>query len=211
MTSLPLIAELVRRTKALAALDLILSPDWQYRYYSFNSVWSPAEQMSSMRNGSGDEWWLIFHTDGWAALKGVAPESVASSNAGSRLSTAIRAAVPSGLADFANDRALRWDDTGFAYFLLPPSQRWHRVNDDTPFSTLDAGESELLRHLSGTPAEYVAFAEEYYETSVPIAIVTDVFQLTPITSQIVSALNADLTIEDIAEELHNEIGYPSRG
>jgi hypothetical protein len=211
MTPLPLIAELIRRTKALAALDLILSSDWQYRYYSFNSVWSSAEQMASMRNGSGDEWWLIFHTDGWAALKGIAPDSVASSSAGSSLSTAIRAAVPSALADFANDRALRWDDTGFAYFLLPSSQRWHRVNDDTPFSALDAGESELLRHLSGTPADYVAFAENYYEKPVPIAVVTDVFQLAPITSQIVSALNADLKLEDIAEELHNEIGYPSGG
>ncbi len=77
MTSLPSIPELLVRTKALAALDLVLSPEWEYRYYSFNAAWSPNEQMASMRNGSGDEWWLVFHADGWAALKGLDHESEA--------------------------------------------------------------------------------------------------------------------------------------
>ena len=52
---------------------------------------------------------------------------------------------------------------------------------------------------------------EHFRAWKRIAVVTDVFQLAPITSQIVSALNADLKLEDIAEELHNEIGYPSGG
>ena len=36
-----------------AVLDLIVSPDWDGRYYSFNSKWSENEQMGSMRNGCG--------------------------------------------------------------------------------------------------------------------------------------------------------------
>src|SRR5678816_1485060 len=89
MLSLPAIPDLLRRTKALAALDLILSPEWEYRYYSFNAAWSPSELMASMRDGCGDEWWLVFHAHGWAALKGLAHESEAWSKDGDKLSTAL--------------------------------------------------------------------------------------------------------------------------
>lgn len=41
---LPESEALIRRTKALAALDLIPSPDWEDRYYSFNSRWAAGEQ-----------------------------------------------------------------------------------------------------------------------------------------------------------------------
>nr|WP_327070852.1 MULTISPECIES: hypothetical protein [unclassified Kitasatospora] len=46
--------------RALAVLDAILSPDWEARHYSFDSRWSPTEQLASMRNGSGDEYSIVF-------------------------------------------------------------------------------------------------------------------------------------------------------
>lgn len=52
---LPDIANLKRRTKALAMLEAIVCPEWEYRYYSYNSRWSSGEEMASMRNGQGDE------------------------------------------------------------------------------------------------------------------------------------------------------------
>lgn len=42
-------------SRALAMLEAILSPDWEGRYYSFNSRWAPKQEMASMRNGEGDE------------------------------------------------------------------------------------------------------------------------------------------------------------
>ena len=56
MVNLPHPEEILKRSRALAALDLILSPEWEDRYYSFNSRWDSNEMMASMRNGSGDEW-----------------------------------------------------------------------------------------------------------------------------------------------------------
>ena len=41
-----------------------MSPEWEGRYYSFDSEWGPGEQMASMRNGSGDEWSIVFSPDG---------------------------------------------------------------------------------------------------------------------------------------------------
>ena len=208
MTSLPAIPELLRRTKALAALELILSPEWEYRYYSFNAAWSPSEQMASMRDGCGDEWWLVFHTDGWAALKGLAHESEAWSKDGDKLSAALQAVMPPDVADFAREPAFRWDSTSFAYFYLPSKRQWCRANDLTDFRALDAGEDDLLRHLCGSPSDYASFAADYYERSVPVDAVAEIFRHTPITDRLVSSLNSDVTLKDITDELHNEIGYP---
>jgi hypothetical protein len=208
MTPLPAIPELLRRAKALAALDLILSPEWEYRYYSFNSVWSLSEQMAGMRDGCGNEWWLVFHSDGWAALKGLAHESDAWSKAGDQISEALQAVLPPTLADFAREPAFRWDSTGFAYFYLPSKQHWCRANDLTIFSALDAGEEDLLRHLCGDPSDYVVFAEDYYETAVSAEGVAQVFRHAPITGSLVSSLNPEISLQDISHELFVEIGYP---
>src|SRR5262245_13262279 len=74
LRELPNIPELRRLTRALATLDAILSPEWQYRYYSFDSAWGKGELMASMRNGSGDHWFAIF-CDAGVALHGLAHEA----------------------------------------------------------------------------------------------------------------------------------------
>jgi hypothetical protein len=61
-------------TKALAMLDAIIEPEWEYRYFSFNSKWSESEEMASMRNGSGDGWYCVFSSTG-IFLKGFDHES----------------------------------------------------------------------------------------------------------------------------------------
>jgi hypothetical protein len=208
MTVLPDIPDLLTRTKALAAVDLILCPEWEYRYYSFNAAWTPGEMMASMRNGCGDEWWLVFHSDGWGALKGLAHESPAWAEGGEALSHALATVLPGTLSAFSTEPAFRWDETGFAYFCLPTDGRWTRANDLTSFSDRDAGEDDLLRHLVSPAEKYCEFARDYYETDVPVEIVRQVFSLIPISQELVSALNPDVSLGDIEEELYSEIGYP---
>jgi hypothetical protein len=62
---------LERLTQSIAMLEAIVSPEWEYRYFSFNRLWdeSKGERMASMRNGSGDEYFLVFGPLG-AFLKG---------------------------------------------------------------------------------------------------------------------------------------------
>ena len=50
---MPDISECQRIFKAAAMLDAILMPEWEYRYYSYNSQWDANEQMASMRDGEG--------------------------------------------------------------------------------------------------------------------------------------------------------------
>ncbi len=41
LNNLPDIESLRRLSQSVAMLDAILSPEWVYRYYSFNSKWGP--------------------------------------------------------------------------------------------------------------------------------------------------------------------------
>lgn len=208
MIVLPPIDEVMKRAQALAALDLILSPDWQYRYYSFNSQWSPDEKMASMRNGSGDEWWIVHHQSGWAALKGLDHESAAWSEGGSDLSEQLQQAIPIHYGNFATEPAFVWDATSFAYVYWPERRSWTRVNDNTEFPDLEAGEDSLLALLAGPASAYVAYAADYFERDLPLEAVEHIYAHRRISDEIVRQLNPDVRYSEIGTELENEIGYP---
>jgi len=70
---------LEKLTQSIAMLDAILSPEWDYRYFSFNRKWDESrdERMASMRNGSGDKYFLVFSPQG-GILKGFDHEAIMS-------------------------------------------------------------------------------------------------------------------------------------
>ena len=47
--------ELRKRMISLAILDAVMSPEWQYRYYSYDPRWRKDVTLASMRNGSGEQ------------------------------------------------------------------------------------------------------------------------------------------------------------
>ena len=161
-----------------------------------------------MRDGCGDEWWILFHRNDWAALKGLAHESPAWSKHGEKLSAALQRSIPNDLTGFSTEPAFRWEDTSFAYFHAIGAAGWTRANDLTPYSTDDAGDDQLLEHLVGAPSDYVNFAKDYYETEIDERIVAEIFALRPITDTIVQTLNPATTLDEITEELYGEIQYP---
>ncbi len=71
---LPTIRELRDLCRSLAMLDAILSPGWESRYFSFDAAWAENEEMASMRNGSGDEYSIVFSAAG-AYIRGFDHES----------------------------------------------------------------------------------------------------------------------------------------
>ncbi|BFO15284.1 hypothetical protein SHKM778_16720 [Streptomyces sp. KM77-8] len=58
----------------MAVLEAILSPEWEGRRHSFDDHWSETESMASMRNGSGDEYSIVFSPAG-AYVRGFDHES----------------------------------------------------------------------------------------------------------------------------------------
>ncbi len=208
MLPLPPIGPLISRCKALAALDLILSPDRESRLYSFDSHWSHSEQMASMHNGTGEEWWAVFHKDGWAALKGLDHGSPAWSQNREKLALALQRSLPAEFSEVAMEPVFRWNETSFAYFHVIGARRWIRANDFTIYKREEAGDTGLLAHLVGEPLDYANFAAEYYQTEVDESLVAQIFALQPITAETISALNPTTTLQDISGELYHEIEYP---
>src|ERR1044072_2466076 len=74
LATLPNIDALKNLCQSLAMLDAIMSSDRDYRYYSFDSKWGKGEMMATMRDGSGDEYFILFNAHG-AIVKGFAHES----------------------------------------------------------------------------------------------------------------------------------------
>jgi hypothetical protein len=66
---------------------------------------------------------------------------------------------------------------------------------------------ELL--LDGSSAAYRRFAEDYYElNSVDLAAVWEIYALRPLTQPLVTALNDQLSVVELAHDIA-EIKYPT--
>ena len=111
---LPPIADLQRTAQSLAMLDAILSPDWEYRYFSFNSGWASGQKMASMRDGSGDEWFILFD-DAGAAMKGFAHKLAGDSS----FLSEIQRQVPRDFSEFLNEPAFSMQHATFCLWRTP--------------------------------------------------------------------------------------------
>src|SRR5437867_3802029 len=114
LAALPGIESLKRLSQSLAMLDAIMSPEWEYRYYSFNSKWGEAEMMASLRNGSGDEYFILFNPHG-AITKGFAHESPMSPYAtqSGKPWSGVLDDVPDEFKAFLSEPAFSIDDATF--------------------------------------------------------------------------------------------------
>ena len=60
--------------KSISAIEAIISPEWEYRYYSYQKDWSGTGEFCEMRNGQGDQMLILFGKDG-ICINGFAHES----------------------------------------------------------------------------------------------------------------------------------------
>jgi hypothetical protein len=202
---LPDIEVLRRRTQALAMLDAIVCPEWEYRYFSFNAAWNEGEQMASMRNGEGDDWFLLFGPAG-AALKGLAHESPVAS--GPAFATGIQKAIPVAFSSFLQEAAFSMDRASFCYWRGLHDAAWSKVSHPDPAMTgADDGSDDLLALLVAPAPAYLEFARGYYECELPLVAIEALYGHAPLTRQLVTQINPALTFEE-AEASAIEAGYP---
>lgn len=204
---LPAVAECLKRSQALAMLDALLSPEWAYRSYSFNASWAPGEQMASMRNGAGDHYFILFVKDG-SIVKTFDHELDRRQNPGS-LATQLNSIVPPQYREFLSEPAFSMDEaSSIAWFdavqrtwlLALPGERGAERRTDTLLGVLASSE----------PAAYAEWAREYFEVDVALEAVQAVFRHEPLTEELVTSINSEISLEDVMEDV-GEIGYPVAG
>lgn len=203
-------------SKALAMLDAVMSPHWEVRYYSFDSRWAPDEEMASMRNGSGDDYSIVFSATG-AFVRGFDHESPMSPYrvAPMQLWPGMLDGLPQELLHLAAEPAFSDPEgtllaTACCWRLKSDSQ-WACGNVALPSDGSDDpdGSTFLFDLLSDDrPEAYQQFAEEYYEVQVNLEAVRHIYALHALTPDVVAALNPDVSVAELEED-RQAIGYPA--
>jgi hypothetical protein len=207
LKTLPGIDQLKSLCQSLAMLDAIMSPDWEYRYYSFDSKWGLNEMMASMRNGQGDDFFILFNNDG-AIIKGFDHESPMSpyANEPKRVWPGVLDEVPDVFRGFLDEPAFAVEDTTFCLWRRAEDPCW-RIGNIAYLEDADPdGSDQLLFIFDGKPETYRKFAEEYYERSIPLSAVECIYKHQPLTDEIIASLNPDVSLADLKADIEN-IGY----
>jgi hypothetical protein len=199
LVAFPRPEELRKMMQSMAAIDAILSPEWEYRYYSFNCCWGDGEMMGSMRNGSGDDLFVLFSSHG-AYMKGFSHEQWQEIPV-----LQAYANVPSCFASAVAEPAFSSEQVTFCCWNEKGVDKWETALIP-PIEADENGSSWMLSDIAGGPERYVEFASEYYEVDVDPSIVRAIYDHAPITQVMASALNAEIEYEALLSDLA-EIGY----
>jgi hypothetical protein len=197
--------ELRRRCVSLALLDAIMSPEWQYRYYSFDGAWAEGEMMASMRDGCGDDLFIAFGVGG-VFIKGFAHEAPMSPFAVGRDGKAwpgIYDGLPQVLHHFRDEPAFSRDDVTFCLWWEESRPGWHVGVRSFLAGEHPDGSEAMLAIYDGKPETYVAWASGYYETEIPFDAVETIYRHRPLTEGLIQSLNREARLEALLEECAN--------
>ncbi len=206
--------------QSMAMLDAILCRNWQFRFYSFNSRWAEGEQMGSMRNGQGDDFFALFNEHG-CFLKGFAHEAPMSpyrDDGSNRLWPGLVESVPAEFADCLREPAFSMEETTFCIWRRYGDSSWQRGEIAFPPGPDPDGSEYLLSSLDGKPETYRTWAKWYFNKPfLTVEMVRHIYEYRPLTNELVAALTLDVVLEDeenphlevadLEDEIA-EIGYP---
>lgn len=207
---LPSIDVLRQRCKALAMLDAIIGGD----YYTYDRTFG-ADEAGAMRNGSGEEYDIVFTACG-VFIRGVYHESRMFEYTDGRLWPGLLDGLPAEFRSQLTEPAFSSPDgTLDATFVLwrrVDDGQWH-AGDDIDFSPADDDEvdpdgSWLLDVLFDDIAEkYRQYAEEVHEVALPRSAVDHVAAFLPLSDAVIRALSPAAEPADIRAKAR-KLGYP---
>lgn len=205
---LPGIDEVKRISQSIATLDAIMTDDWEYRYFSFDANWGEGEMLATMRDGSGDSYFILFNSFG-AIIKGYGHESemAAYTVDSGKVWRGVLDEVPPEFEAVLTDPAFVAEETSFCIWRKYSDSHWQTGKIDFPDAKFVDGSEDILFMLDGSPKTYQQWANEYYEVSIPLDAVKEVYEHKPLTQQLVSRLNPKRRFEDLESDL-DEIHYP---
>jgi hypothetical protein len=190
--TLPSPTDLERICKGLAALDAMMSDDWESRYYSFNRAWNKKSKlrMASMRNGEGDDWFIVF------APAGVFVKAFWHEYPREDVDD-IYAGLPKGLAAQRKEAAFSMEDVTFGGFH--DGKQWTLRGNAKPMR-------DDLAILTGDAKKYRAYVQAVFERKVPLDAIEHVLAGDKLDAKLVARITDERTLADLKDDLA-EIGY----
>ena len=187
--------------KAISVLDAIISQEWQYRYYSYNSQWDTNERCLQMRNGSGEEMHILFREDG-CAINGFAHEYEQKDKA------KLTENLPTIFNDFIFGEPVTSIGTTFCLWTTE-LKNWQIGQ----LENFEDNSEEMLNIFDGLPQTYVDWATDYFEESykesgIPLDTVTQIYKRQTLTKEMVLSIVDELENWEQLEKDLIEIDYP---
>jgi len=226
--------ELKKLCKSISVLEAIISPEWEYRYYSYQKNWSEKEEFCEMRNGQGDQMLILFtekedcingfarasEMNGWKKIAIVEKRSIAQKlfsqkqDPRFKLIQEIRDGVIDELPEIFKEFILGEPvkSIGTTFCIWSNRNIWSRGKIVLPTDEYKDGSSDLLHLLDGNPATYKSWAEEYYEEEfenreLELELVNKIYSGTSLTQEMALKINPLLEDFETLKSDLNEIGY----
>ena len=197
ISDLPKASLLKKISQSLATLDAIMMPDWDFRYFSFNNRWDYSESMASMRDGSGDEYFILFNDTGVIG-KVFSKETEFSTE---KKLKSLSKNIPKVFSSFFKEPAFTLENTSFLFFSEKKSTLWNSNPIDRKLPLL--GFLSKNNHID----VYLKFSEEYYEKKLDERAVNKIFSHTPLDEDLIQSINKNSSMDIILNDI-KEIGYP---
>jgi hypothetical protein len=199
--SLPDRKSLATICKAISVLDAIISQEWEYRYYSYNSKWDKDEECLQMRNGSGDEMHILFREDG-CVINGFAHEYDQQDK------EKLTQNLPPIFTEFIFGEPVKSIGTTFCVWTTE-LKNWQVGQIE---SSEDNSE-EMLNIFDGQPQTYVDWATEYFEenykeSGIPFDTVSKIYNGQTLTKEMVLSIVDELVDWEQLEKDLMAINYP---
>src|SRR5690554_119468 len=187
--------------KAIAVLDAVLSQEWQFRYYSYNSQWAENEEFFEMRNGSGNQMLILFGQEG-CVINGIANEC------NQQDKQKLTSGLPAIFDEIIFDEPVKSIGTTFCLWTTEP-RKW----EVGQIENYDDNSEKMLHIFDGNPQTYIDWATEYFEGSyiengIPLETVTEVYNGKTLTKEMVLTIVEEPEDWEQLEDDLNEIGYP---
>ena len=200
-SSLPERRRLQQICKTISVADAILSQEWQYRYYSYNSKWSDGEEFCGMRNGHGDEMLILFLNEG-CVINGMAHEYYPKSKDN------LTNGLPKIYHEFIFGEPVHSTGTTFCLWTTEGS-KW-KIGE---LETYDDGSEDLLRIFDDNPQTYIDWATDYYEDGFIVndnsrKVISNIYGGATLTKSMVLTLVDKLEDWKQLKEDLIEINYP---
>lgn len=168
----------------------MMQDDWEFRYYSFNKAWNTRrkERMASMRNGEGDEWFMVF------SPAGVFVKAFWHEYESEDVDT-IFAGLPAKMEPQLKEGAFWIDgDDALTFGGFHDGKRWTLRGNAKPMKN-------DLAILTGKAKHYRAYAKQVHEIEVPLDAIDEILGGKRPDAKLVARINSDCTFTDLKDEL----------
>jgi hypothetical protein len=187
--------------RAISVLDAIISPEWEYRYYSYNNKWAENEEFFEMRNGSGDQMLILFRQDG-CVINGFAHEFE------QQYKEKLTQNLPEIFNEFIFGEPIKSIGTTFCLWSIE-QKKW-QVGQIKSFKD---NSEKMLNIFDGNPQTYIDWASGYFEESykesgISLETVEKIYSGKTLTKQMVLTIVDELDDWEQLESDLIEIGYP---